>query len=79
MGDRATWGLVVLCVFVGPMFGPSLGLPSWLVDLSPFSHVPNAPAVDVTQGPLLVLGLVAALLAAVAVVVLRRRNLVLPA
>ncbi|MBD3926232.1 ABC antibiotics transporter [Nocardioides cavernae] len=73
------WGLVVLCVFVGPMFGPSLGLPSWVVDLSPFSHVPNAPAVDISQGPLLGLGLVAALLAAAGVVVLRRRNLVLPA
>jgi ABC-2 type transport system permease protein len=48
------------------------------VDVSPFSHVPNAPAVDVTREPLLALGLVAALLAAVSVVVLRRRNLVLP-
>ena len=74
-----SWALVVCSIFVGPMFGPSLGLPTWLLDLSPFTHVPNAPAVDITQGPLLVLGLVAALLAAVAVVVLRRRNLVLPA
>ena len=73
-----SWGLVVLCVFVGPMFGPALGLPTWLVDVSPFSHVPNAPAVDVTREPLLALGLVAALLATVSVVVLRRRNLVLP-
>jgi ABC-2 type transport system permease protein len=75
----ASWGLVVLCVFIGPMFGPSLGLPSWLVNLSPFSHVPNAPAVDVTLVPLLVLGLVAALLAAVGAAVLHRRNLLLPA
>jgi ABC-2 type transport system permease protein len=74
-----SWGLVVLCVFVGPMFGPALGLPSWLVDVSPFSHVPNAPAVAVSRQPLLALGLVAVLLASVAVVVLRRRNLVLPA
>jgi len=75
----ASWGLVVLCVFVGPMFGPSLGLPAWLVDLSPFSHVPNAPAVDISGWPLLGLGLVTVLLAMVGAVVLRRRNLVLPA
>ncbi|WP_416957492.1 ABC transporter permease [Nocardioides sp. T5] len=75
----ASWGLVVLCVFVGPMFGPSLGLPTWLVDLSPFSHAPNAPAVDITGGPLLGLGLVAVLLAVVGAGALHRRNLVLPA
>ena len=75
----ASWALVVLAVVVGPMFGPSLGLPSWLLDLSPFTHVPNAPAVDVGYGP--VLGLVAAALlaGAVGVLALRRRDLVLPA
>jgi ABC-2 type transport system permease protein len=75
----ASWGLVVLCVFVGPMFGPSLGLPAWLVDLSPFSHVPNAPAVDISGQPLVGLVLVAALLAVAGAVGLRRRNLGLPA
>lgn len=74
-----SWVLVVLSVFVGPMFGPSLGLPAWLSDLSPFTHVPNAPAVAVSYGPLLGLGLAAALLASVGVFVLRRRNLMLPA
>lgn len=74
-----SWLLVVLSVFVGPMFGPSLGLPAWLLDLSPFTHVPNAPAVAISYGPLLGLGLAGALLAAVGVFVLRRRNLMLPA
>jgi ABC-2 type transport system permease protein len=64
---------------VGPMFGPSMGLPVWLLDLSPFTHVPNAPAVAISYGPLLGLGLAGALLAALAVFVLRRRNLMLPA
>ena len=40
-----SWALVVVSIIVGPMFGPSLGLPTWLLDLSPFTHVPNAPAV----------------------------------
>jgi ABC-2 type transport system permease protein len=74
-----SWALVVVCVFVGPMFGPSLGLPGWLLDVSPFSHVPNAPAVAVTAAPLLGLTLTCVLLGAVGVLALRRRDLLLPA
>jgi len=74
-----SWTLVVAAVFVGPMFGPSLGLPRWLLDLSPFTHVPNAPAVSVSPGP--VLGLVAAcaLLAGAGALAMHHRNLALPA
>ena len=74
-----SWTLVAAGIFVGPMFGPSLGLPTWLLDLSPFTHVPNAPAVSISLEP--VLGLIAAcaLLAAVGVVTMRHRNLALPA
>ena len=62
-----------------PMFGPSLGLPTWLLNLSPFTHVPNAPAAAVTLAPVLSLGLACVLLAVAGVVGLRRRNLALPA
>ena len=74
-----SWTLVGAGIFVGPMFGPSLGLPAWLLDLSPFSHVPNAPAVAISAEP--VLGLVAAcaVLAAVGAAAMRRRDLALPA
>jgi len=74
-----SWALVVGSIFVGPMFGPSLGLPTWLLDLSPFTHVPNAPAVAISVTPVLGLGLVCVLLAAAGILVLRRRNLALPA
>lgn len=74
-----SWLLVVFCVFVGPMFGPSLGLPTWLLDVSPFTHVPNAPATAITVGPVLLLGLANVLFGAAAAVALRRRNLELPA
>ena len=74
-----SWLLVVFVVFVGPMFGPSLGLPSWLTNLSPFSHVPNAPAVPISPAPLLGLVAVSALLVGVATLALRRRDLALPA
>ena len=74
-----SWALVVLTIVLGPMFGPSLGLPTWLLDLSPFTHVPNAPAVPISMGP--VLGLVAAgaLLAAAGALAMHHRNLALPA
>jgi ABC-2 type transport system permease protein len=70
---------VVAAIVVGPMFGPSLGLPTWLLDVSPFTHVPNAPAVEPTIGPILGLCLAGGLLAAAAALSLRRRNLILPA
>jgi ABC-2 type transport system permease protein len=74
-----SWALVVLAIFVGPMFGPSLQLPTWLMDLSPFTYVPNAPAVPVSPAPVLGLALACVLLAAAAVIWLRRRDLALPA
>ena len=74
-----SWALVVFAIFVGPMFGPSLGLPTWLLDLSPFTHVPNAPAVAISLGPVLGLLAVCALLAGAGAVAMRHRNLALPA
>ena len=74
-----SWTLVVFSIVVGPMFGPSLGLPTWLRDLSPFTHVPNAPAVDVGVASVLGLGVACALLAVTGVLLFRRRDLALPA
>jgi ABC-2 type transport system permease protein len=74
-----SWALMLGVISVGPMFGPSLGLPTWLLDLSPFTHVPNAPAVALTFAPMLGLGLICLVLAAAGVLLLRRRNLALPA
>ena len=74
-----SWAIVVAAIFVGPMFGPSLGLPGWLLDLSPFTHVPNAPAVAIGPGPVLGLLVVGALLAGAGVVAMRYRDLALPA
>jgi ABC-2 type transport system permease protein len=39
------WALLVGFVVLGE-FGTLLGLPSWLVDLAPFSHVPRMPVVS---------------------------------
>jgi ABC-2 type transport system permease protein len=74
-----SWGLLVASIVVGPMFGPSLGLPSWLMNLSPFTHVPNAPVVTVTLAPVLGLAGAVAVLAVGSALALRHRNLALPA
>lgn len=74
-----SWALVVASLVVGPMFGPALGLPTWLLDLSPFTHVPNAPAVTVSVAPVVGMALASAVLAAAGVLLLHRRDLALPA
>jgi ABC-2 type transport system permease protein len=73
-----SWALFVLSVFLGPMFGPSLQLPAWLMNLSPFTYVPNAPAVAVTAAPVLGLALATVLVATAGVLALRNRDLALP-
>jgi len=74
-----SWALLVASLLLGPLFGPDLGIPRWALDLSPFTHIPKAPAVPVTVTPVLALIAVGAALSLVGLVSLRRRNLALPA
>ncbi len=74
-----SWAMLFATLVLGPMFGPSLGLPQWAQDLSPFTHVPKVPAVDVDAVPLLALTAVGIALAAAGIVAIRRRDLLLPA
>lgn len=69
-----SWALVVLSVVV-LYFGAILDLPQWVVNLSPFSHVPQQPAVDPDGGPLATLSVVALALMAAGVVGIRRRDI----
>jgi len=73
------WAIVVVSLLLGPMFGTALGLSTRVLDLSPFTHVPKAPATDVTAPPLLVLSGICVGLAVLGVTAIRRRSLVLPA
>jgi ABC-2 type transport system permease protein len=75
----ASWGLLLAMLVVGPMFGPGLDLPSWVQDLSPFTHSPKAPAAAVTAAPVLALTAACLALGSAALLSLRRRDLVLPA
>jgi ABC-2 type transport system permease protein len=61
--------------FVGGYLGEMLRFPDWLKDLSPYAHVPRLPAADMSWPPLLVLTAIAAVLTALGLAGLRRRDL----
>jgi ABC-2 type transport system permease protein len=69
----AAWGTLAAC-YLAAFLGPLLGLPDWVMDLSPFTHVPLLPAASFDAVPLLVLTAVAAGFVAVGLVAFRRRN-----
>ena len=75
----ASWLLLASSLALGPMFGPSLGLPRWLLDLSPFTHLPKAPANPITATPLVLVTAACVALVGIGLLALRHRDLALPA
>ncbi|HKH18594.1 MAG TPA: ABC transporter permease [Solirubrobacteraceae bacterium] len=70
----ASWGFLAAC-FLLLYLGPLLSLPDWVMNLSPYTHVPLLPAADLTIAPLIVLTAIAAALTAAGVLGLRRRDI----
>jgi ABC-2 type transport system permease protein len=68
------WGAFAICFFLA-MFGDLLDVPGWMLDLSPFSHIPDVPATDLTLAPLIFLTLIAAALIAAGLTGFRHRDL----
>jgi len=71
------WTVVGVVVLIA-LFGQVLQLSQWVLDISPFAHVPKLPGAAVTAAstgaPLLWLGLAAVALAAAGLAGLRRRD-----
>jgi ABC-2 type transport system permease protein len=68
------WGLLVVFVVLGEL-GELWGLPTWVLDLSPFAHSPTLPGGEVAAGQVLGLLLVAAVLCLTGLAGWRRRDL----
>lgn len=69
------WGALVWSLLV-TLFGPALRLDQWLLDLSPFTHVPRIP--DFRWVPLVWLTVIAIALAVVGLSAFRRRDVPIP-
>jgi ABC-2 type transport system permease protein len=70
----AAWGLLAACVLLGQL-GPVLRLPQPVLDMSPFTHLPDLPGSPVAATPYAWLILVAAAALAAGLAGLRRRDL----
>jgi ABC-2 type transport system permease protein len=67
------WGALIAFAVVLEL-GALFGLDQWVMDISPFSHVPKLPAASFTVTPLLWLTVVAIALAGAGLVGFRRRD-----
>jgi ABC-2 type transport system permease protein len=70
----AAWGVLGALLFVAYL-GPLLSAGQWLLDLTPFTHVPRLPGGTVTLQPLLWLTAVTVVLGGAGLAGLRRRDL----
>jgi len=69
----ACWGFLVGFLLLGQL-GPVLQLSQWVMDLSPFTHVPRVPGGAFTMTPLIGLAAAAAMLTAAGFAGFRRRD-----
>jgi ABC-2 type transport system permease protein len=68
------WAFLAVCLVVG-LLGRVLKVPGWLMALSPFQHVPQLPAADLSIMSLAVLTAIAAALTWAGLAGLRRRDI----
>ena len=68
------WTVLGLVFFVN-IFGQSLQLSHWVLDISPFPHVPRLPGGTVDAAPLLWLSVLAITLCVIGLAGLRRRDI----
>lgn len=69
------WGGFIGCMVLGQV-GAMLKLPHWVMNLSPFSHIPTVPAVPLRLLPLIILLGIGGILWATGMRAFRRRDIV---
>lgn len=67
------WGALALCLLVS-LVGQAAGLDQWVLDISPFTHLPKLPGGDVTALPLVVLAVVVVAVTVAGLTGFRRRD-----
>jgi ABC-2 type transport system permease protein len=67
------WAALAVCILLW-FVGPLLDVPGWVLDLSPYEHVPALPGVAFDLAPLLELTAVAAALTAAGLLAFRHRD-----
>lgn len=72
--DWLGWALLGAVVVLGEL-GGLMGLPSWLLEVSPFAHVPKLPVQPMAWSPVVIMALVAVALMGAAVLGYRRRGM----
>ncbi len=69
----AAWATLAVCFVIG-WLGGVLNIPAAVANLSPYTHVPGAPADPITAGPLIALTAIGLVMIASGVVGFRRRD-----
>jgi len=72
--SAAAWGALAACVLI-LLVGQTLQLSQWLLDISPFTHIPHLPGGNADATPFVALTAVALLLTTAGLLALRRRNI----
>jgi ABC-2 type transport system permease protein len=70
----AGWTVLGVVVLIS-LFGQSLQMPAWVLDISPFTHVPRLPGGTVSAQPLVWLSVAALAFGAAGLAALRRRDI----
>lgn len=70
----AAWGALAVFLLLGE-FGAALQFDQWMLNLSPFTHIPKLPGAEVSATPLVWLVGITAVLAAAGLAGFRRRNI----
>jgi ABC-2 type transport system permease protein len=70
-----SWAALAVFVLLG-LFGELLRLDKWMLDVSPFTHIPKLPGGEVSVESLIWLVIVAAVLVAAGLIGFRHRDVV---